>query len=528
MTAFASHLDDRPPADAAAPAALVAPPPDLGQDRYGSPLTLQMAALTALLETRQPLAPAAGRAPAEETVLRHEERYWNDTAQSAGLDLSLPILRRVVAAATLCGAGSFDDVTTLAGSVPGSGDLTQDQLQRLDTWLSGLYPPEPGQRWGSLQPDRLGEYLIATTLPDQTGLIAALLTAADAARQHRALTILARAMANRALTEPQTIQLSTQVREALAADLAGLGAAAVQVITETADPRAMLTAIHDVAEQADETGLRQLVDALPASSLSLADLAAQWTTRQVSLLRARATAAADPDTVTPDLASALNKQSLRLADLGRREEALTASSDALDIYRELATAHPDAFIPDLAMALNNQSNRLGALGRDEDALTAITEAVKIRRELATADPDAFTPELAGSLVNQSGRLGAVGRDKALAASTEAVTIYRRLATARPDAFGPRLAGSLNNQCNRLSDLGRDEDALNAITEAVKILRRLATARPDAFSRDLAIALINHSNQLAAVDRDKALAANTEAVKSSAGWPPPALTRSPPT
>ena len=47
------------------------------------------------------------------------------------------------------------------------------------------------------------------------------------------------------------------------------------------------------------------------------------------------------------------------------------------IRRELAAARPDAFRPDLAMALNNQSLRLAALGRREDALTASTDAVQI-------------------------------------------------------------------------------------------------------------------------------------------------------
>ena len=59
-----------------------------------------------MLEAREPLTGAsAGGARAEDTLLRHEERYWIDTAHSAGLDLSPAILRRVVAAATLCGAG---------------------------------------------------------------------------------------------------------------------------------------------------------------------------------------------------------------------------------------------------------------------------------------------------------------------------------------------------------------------------------------------------------------------------------------
>ena len=84
----------------------------------------------------------------------------------------------------------------------------------------------------------------------------------------------------------------------------------------------------------------------------------------------------------------------RLADLGRREEALAAIEQAAGIYRQLAQARPDAFLPDLAMSLNNQSNRLAGLGRREEALAAVEEAVSIYRQLAQARPDAFLPDLA--------------------------------------------------------------------------------------------------------------------------------------
>ena len=45
--------------------------------------------------------------------------------------------------------------------------------------------------------------------------------------------------------------------------------------------------------------------------------------------------------------------SVRLGDLGRREDALAAIQEAAGTYRELAAARPDAFRPDLAMSLNN-------------------------------------------------------------------------------------------------------------------------------------------------------------------------------
>ena len=90
----------------------------------------------------------------------------------------------------------------------------------------------------------------------------------------------------------------------------------------------------------------------------------------------------------------MNNPANRLAELGRREDALAATEEAVAIYRELAAARPDTFLPNLARALNNPSNRLAELGRREDALAATEEAVAIYRELAAARPDAFLPDLA--------------------------------------------------------------------------------------------------------------------------------------
>ncbi len=42
----------------------------------------------------------------------------------------------------------------------------------------------------------------------------------------------------------------------------------------------------------------------------------------------------------------------RLVDLGRHEEALAASQQAIDIYRRLAQTRRDAFLPNLAKSLN--------------------------------------------------------------------------------------------------------------------------------------------------------------------------------
>lgn len=56
---------------------------------------------------------------------------------------------------------------------------------------------------------------------------------------------------------------------------------------------------------------------------------------------------ADPDGLAL-LARALGAKGIWLSQSGRREEALTASEEAVAIYRKLAQDRPDAFLPDLA------------------------------------------------------------------------------------------------------------------------------------------------------------------------------------
>jgi len=58
-------------------------------------------------------------------------------------------------------------------------------------------------------------------------------------------------------------------------------------------------------------------------------------------------------------------------------------------YRALAEARPEVFLPDLAMSLNNQAPMLSEVGRRQEALEAITEAVTHYRQLADASPAAF-------------------------------------------------------------------------------------------------------------------------------------------
>ncbi len=227
----------------------------------------------------------------------------------------------------------------------------------------------------------------------------------------------------------------------------------------------------------------------------------------------RPLAQANPVAFLPDLAMSLHNLGRALSDLGWREEALAATEEAVGIYRPLAQAYPQAFLPDLAMSLNNLGRAFSDLGRREEALTAAEEAVGMYRQLAQAHPEAFLPDLAMSLHNLGRALSDLGRrEEALAATEEAVGIYRPLAQAHPEAFLPYLAGSLHNLGLMLSELGRQEEALTATEEAVGIYQQLAQAHPQAFLPDLARSLHNLGAMLSDLGRrEEALAATEEAV-----------------
>jgi tetratricopeptide (TPR) repeat protein len=188
-------------------------------------------------------------------------------------------------------------------------------------------------------------------------------------------------------------------------------------------------------------------------------------------------------------ARALGMWGFALSALGRREEALEATQEAVEIRRRLAAQHPDAFLPDLASSLNSLGVDLSEMGRWAEALQATQEAVDLYRRLAAQHPDAFLPYLAGSLTNLGNRLSEMGRwAEALQAAQEAVEHYRRLAAQHPDAFLPDLASSLNSLGIRLSEMGRRAEALQATQKAVDLYRRLAQRNPDAFLPDLARSL----------------------------------------
>ena len=151
---------------------------------------------------------------------------------------------------------------------------------------------------------------------------------------------------------------------------------------------------------------------------------------------------------------------LLLSNVGRREEALAPSEEAVRIYRELSKTNP-AYLPNLAMALNNLGVSLSELGRREEALAPTEEAVRIYRELSKTNP-AYLPNLAMALNNLGYFQRELGQPEiARIAFEESITILRPLAASNA-AFQEALQRALNN----LDNLNRED---NVRTGAQKVL-----------------------------------------------------------
>ncbi len=454
-------------------AAALRPPEDLSEPRYDSVLTLQMTALTALLQLGPAPTSSIPGEPAEATLLSHEQRYWEETAQTPAFrlgDLRTITLRRAVAIAALCGATDQDEAEATARKVPG---LPPNKALDIAEWIRSLYPPGPNRYWGSLQPDRLAEYHASDVVAQSGALLISLMEGSSPAQQTQIIIVLARAAV--AHYNAGRAGDSNRVLQALSAALD----------SSAPHPRALSNAVVS----------------LPRPNGVLIKLALRLC-NDLARLYGRL-AATDPAAYEPELAKAQINLGVSLSLAGRQEEGVVSSEQAVEIYRRLAEADPDAFGPALATALSMRAWCLSEAGRWEEALVPSAEAVERFRRLAEADPGAYEPDLAKALFNRCAGLNGAGRSQeALGAAIQSRKIYRHLAETDPAGYEPGLAQSLSNLGVVLGNARMAKEGAASSRRAVEIYRRLAAADPDAYEVDLGIALCNLGGLLSATGRQE--------------------------
>jgi tetratricopeptide (TPR) repeat protein len=198
-------------------------------------------------------------------------------------------------------------------------------------------------------------------------------------------------------------------------------------------------------------------------------------------------------TLQRQLAEALSIMAAHLSSVGRREEALAASEESVGLHRDLAATHPEIESPPLAMALLNLAFFRSDVGSVEQALAAAEESVAILDRYAQSKPDAYSPAYAQALNSTAIFLAHTNKlAEALDRSRKAIAIQRTLVEGCPEAFEFDLALMLNGLASALRQSGDMEAAGAALNEAVEILRKLASDRPEAFLPELAKQLNNQA------------------------------------
>ena len=125
-------------------------------------------------------------------------------------------------------------------------------------------------------------------------------------------------------------------------------------------------ALEALIESGATLPLGEIDDAIPVGHPALAGAALAATRRL----------ATSAEQTPKQQAHWANNLSIRLSDVGERNEALVAAREAVELCRGLAEASPQAYTPRLAASLNNLADILAADGRSEEAQAVFVEGIE--------------------------------------------------------------------------------------------------------------------------------------------------------
>ncbi|HZN72885.1 MAG TPA: trypsin-like peptidase domain-containing protein [Micromonosporaceae bacterium] len=368
---------------------------DLSHERYQWPLDVLFEALDRVLtgDTTPNPTPPVGR------VLAHEQRYWSATLP----DVDPHLASWIAAAATIAGADTLDEAHTLLAIHPALRHDDQAALRtRLIDWWSQL---QPGRRHlNPLRPDRLGEHLAASVLPDfgdDAGAVLSDLLTLPSDRQLAAcLDLLARAKTN----SPTVRQL---LRIAIPQQLEVLAARAQRAADPAHDGTVDRSIADNVLRHLTPDILDRITDpahALPgryrdaAVACTALSMLARETGRSEDARRIataalhidRALADANPDNPVHRRDIAIDH--LALADLdrdaGRREAAAEGYRQAQQVYQQLADLDPSnpTYRRSVAVVLTSRGDLAMDLGGLDEARRYYQEAYEIDQTLVAEHP----------------------------------------------------------------------------------------------------------------------------------------------
>lgn len=205
--------------------------------------------------------------------------------------------------------------------------------------------------------------------------------------------------------------------------------------------------------------------------------------------------------------------------LGRPQQVLVASAETVVMFRRLAQANPVGFDPGFGASLHEYSRLLYNAGRREEAVTVATEAVQVRSRLAAANPG-YQSALGNSLLFLCGTQSDIGRPmEALPIAERALQMFMELAQAGIGSYDVQLARCLTILGQIFLQIGQTEDGLSCEQDAVEILRPLSGEVPE-LRVPLSAALTLAGAMLSATGRtEDGLACEQEAIRILRALPP---------
>jgi len=457
--------------------------PDLSGEHFAKPLYLQMAALLALLGEHPTTADDLTK-----TLLNHERRYWVKALADSQLPESDKLAQHLLGLVTL--SGGFPTAKSAWPYWQTASDIPLDSL-KFAVLFNALMPLYPGrQGLQPVQPDLLGEALVAQVLTQPAGqsLLEAVLPKPEL--QYACLTVLARLVAHRP-------SLADIVLEALRSHFVPCCKTLIKVAVETPGCLTQLACEafaglpSNIKSQAGGLLNPLLIEEsveLAQFDYALSAFEAEKTAKKLTKLGKQAR-----DSLRREHADNLNNLSIAMIRLGGYEmAACEQAKNAVAIYRSLSQPNnSDAFDHSFFIYLNTYANCLNDLDKSNDALSIAKQALEIVEQLARKNPDRFEPSYATSLSNYANHLSYSGKtDEALATAQQALAISGRLAAKNPDRFEPDYATSLNNYANRLSDSGKTDEALATAQQALAIRERLAAKNPNRYEADRFLSACN--------------------------------------
>ncbi len=290
-----------------------------------------------------PDPPAPNSAPA--ALLDLEQRYWDNMAGRAGLEAEPGLLRQLVAAGWLLGAGTAEDAVSVAAVVAGEAGASV-----LGGWLRDVLASERSACW----PGALARLLVASELDASPQFALRCLSDLSPAGFRRVMPL---------LTGPA------------AAEGGGRRAEVPQSVLA-------LVAGQLLHLKAPNFELIPIIDSLPYPDATWAAAGAAICGLIVSQL--------PPQADQGTRAYWLNSLSARLWLAGRQLEAVGAAEEAVGLRRELAAMEPDRYLASLAVSLSYLAIQYAGLRRTDDAVLATEEAAGVRRRLAAGDPERYS------------------------------------------------------------------------------------------------------------------------------------------